>query len=84
VLQETHCTTADKLVIPPNFSLAESVLSRKKGHATFVHERFEWSLVDQSTEHSETEWLCVNVAGYMISNIYNPSHTRLTPTAIPI
>jgi len=27
VLQETHCTTADKLVIP-NFSLAGSVLSR--------------------------------------------------------
>jgi len=27
VLQQTYCTTADKLVIP-NFSLAESVLSR--------------------------------------------------------
>jgi len=36
-LQETHCTTADKLVIP-NFSLAGSILSRKHGLATFVHE----------------------------------------------
>jgi len=33
VLQETHCTTADKLVIPI-FSLAGSVLSRNKGLAT--------------------------------------------------
>jgi len=62
VLQETHCTTADKLVIP-NFSLAGSVLSRNHSLATFVHERLEWSLVDQSPEQSETEWLCVDVAG---------------------
>jgi len=40
VLQETHCTTADKLVIP-NFSLAGSVLSRNYGRGTFVHERLE-------------------------------------------
>jgi len=63
VLQETHCTTADKLVIP-NFSLAGSVLSRNHGLPTFVHERLEWSLVDQSPEQSETEWLCVDIAGY--------------------
>ena len=41
-LQETHCTTADKLVIP-NISIAGSVLSRKYSLATFVHERLEWS-----------------------------------------
>jgi len=33
VLQETHCITADKLVIP-NFSLAGSILSRNHGLAT--------------------------------------------------
>jgi len=49
VLQQTHCTTADKLVIP-NFSLAGSVLSRNHGLATFVHEQLEWSLVDKSPE----------------------------------
>ena len=38
VLQETHCITADKLVIP--------ILSRNHGLSTFVHERLEWSLVD--------------------------------------
>jgi len=38
VLQETRCTTADKLVVS-NFSLARSVLSRKHGLATFVYER---------------------------------------------
>jgi len=45
VLQETHCITADKLVIP-NFSLVGSILSRNHGLSTFVHERLEWSLVD--------------------------------------
>jgi len=49
VKQETHCTIADKLVIP-SFSLAGSVLSRNHSPSTFVHERLEWSLVDQSPE----------------------------------
>ena len=57
VLQETHCTTADKLVILI-FSPAGSVLSRNHDLATYVHERLEWSLVDQSPEQPETEWLC--------------------------
>ena len=82
VQQETHCTTADKLVIP-NFSLAGSVLSRNHDLATFVHERLEWSLVDQSPEQSETEWLCVDVAGYKIINVYKPPRSRFTPTAVP-
>jgi len=82
VLQETHCTTADKLVIS-NFSLAGSILSRNHSLATFVHERLEWSLVNQSPEQSETEWLCVEVAGYKIINVYKPSHSRLTPMTIP-
>jgi len=82
VLQETHCTTADKLVIP-NFSLAESVLSRNHGLVTLVHGRLEWSLIHQSLEHSETEWLCVDVAGYTIINVYKPSRSQFTPTAIP-
>ena len=71
VLQETHCTTADKLVIP-NYSLAGSILSRNHCLATFVHERLELSPVDQSPEQSETEWLCVDVAGYKIVNVYKP------------
>jgi len=82
VLQETRCTTADKLVIP-NFPLAGSILSRNHGLATFVHERLEWSLVDQSPEQSETEWLCVDVAGYKIVNVYKLPRSRLTPTTIP-
>ena len=82
VLQATHCTTADKLVIP-DFSLAGSVLSSNHGLAAFVHERLEWSLVDQSPEQSETEWLCVDVAGYNIINVNKPPRSRFTPTAIP-
>jgi len=67
----------------PNFSLAGSVLSRNHVLATFVHERLEWSLVDQSPEQSETEWLCVDVAGYNIINVNKPPRSRFTPTAIP-
>ena len=53
------------------------------GLATFVHERLEWSLVDQSPDQSETEWLRVDVAGYKIVNVYKPPRSRLTPTTIP-
>jgi len=82
VLQETHCTTADKLVIH-NFSPTGSVLSRNHGLARFVHDRLEWSLVNQSPKQSEIEWLCVDVAGYKIINVYKPPHSLFTPTAIP-
>jgi len=81
VLKET-CCTADNAVIP-NFPLAGSVLSRKHGLAKFVHERLEWSLVDQSPEQSETEWLCVDVAGYKIINGCKPPRSRLTPKSFP-
>ena len=93
VLRETRCTTAVELVIP-NFSLAGSILSRNHGLATLVHERLEWSLVDQSPEQSGTErlewslvdqspeqsgteWLCADVAGYKIVNVYKPPHDSL-------
>ena len=65
----------------PNLSLADSVLSRNHGLATFVHERLEWSLVDECPEQSDTEWLCVDVAGYKIINVYKPPCSRFTPTA---
>ena len=81
VLQETHCTTADELVIS-NFSLAGSVLNRNHGFATFVYERLEWSPVNQSPEQSETEWLCIDVAGYNIINVFKPPRSWLTPMAI--
>ena len=83
VLQETHCTTANKLVIP-NFSLAGSVLSRTHDLAMFVHEQLEWSLVDQSPELSEIEWLCVDVTGCKIINVFKPPRSRFTPTAMPM
>jgi len=56
----------------PNFALAGSVLCRNHGLATFVHERLGWSLVDQSPQKSETEWSCVDLAGYKIINVYKP------------
>ena len=82
VLQETHRITEDKLVIP-SFSVAGPILSRNHGLAKFVHERLECSLVDQSPDQSETEWLCVDVAGKQIINIYKPPRSRLTPATIP-
>ena len=58
LLQETHCTNVEQLVLP-NCTPAGSVFSRKHGLATFVHAKPTWTLVDQSADGSETEWLYV-------------------------
>ena len=83
LLQKSHCTCADKLTIP-GFTLAGSSLSRKHGLATFVHDRIKWTLVDQSPATSETEWLCVDVDGYRIVNVYKPPPTRLQASDLPV
>jgi len=51
VLQETHCTTADK-VVTPNFSLAGSVLSRTYGLAALFTSSWKghWSISLQSNQ----------------------------------
>ena len=79
LLQKTHCAFNDKLVIP-GFALAGSCLNRIHGLATFVHERLKWTLVDQSPFTSETEWLCIDVDGYKIVNVYKPPPTPLQTT----
>ena len=76
LLQENHGTNAEKLGLP-NYQLAGSSLSRKHGLATFVHERLRYTLLDQSPPTSEIEWLCVDVNGYKIVNVYKPPPTRL-------
>ena len=59
-----------------NFALAGSVLSKNHGLATFVHERLEWSLVDQTPEKSGTEWSCVDVVWYIRSLTSTNLHRR--------
>ena len=81
LLQETHCTDAKKLVLP-HYQLAGSSLSRKHGLATFVHERLRYMLLDQSPPTSEIEWLCVDVDGYKIVNVYKPPPTRMRTLCI--
>ena len=76
LLQEIHCIDAEKLVLP-NYQLAGSSLSRKYGLATFVHERLRYTLLDPSPPTSEIEWLCEDVDGYKIVNVYKPLPTRL-------
>ena len=71
LLHETHCTSAQRLVLP-DYQLAGFFLSRKHGLAMFVHERLKWTLFDQSSPTSEIEWLCVDVDGYKIINVYKP------------
>ena len=51
LLQETHCTSAQRLVLP-DYQLAGFSLSRKHALATFVHERLKWTLLNQSTFHT--------------------------------
>ena len=83
LLQETHCTDAEKLVLP-HYQLAGSSLSRKHGLAMFVHERLRYTLLDQSPPTSEIEWLCVDVDGYKIVNVYKPPPTRLRTLDLPV
>ena len=83
LLQEIHCTKVDRLVIP-NYNLAGWISSKKHGLVKFVHERFKWTFADHTLERSATEWLCVDVDGCKIVNIYKPPNSQLTPTAIPV
>ena len=83
LLQETHCIDAEKLVLP-NYQLAESSLSRKHGLATFVHKRLRYTLLDQSPPTSEIEWLCVDVDGYKIVNVYKLLPTPLRTLDLPV
>ena len=68
LLQETHCTNADQPLIP-YFTLASWVSSRNHVLATFIHDKHNWSLVDQSSEKSAIEWLCMNIDGRKIVNV---------------
>ena len=83
LLQKSHCICADKLAMP-GFRLARSSLSRKHCLATFVHDRLKWTLVGQSPATSDTEWLCVDVDGYRIANVYKPPPTRLQASDLPV
>ena len=83
LLHETHCTDVEKLVLP-NYQLTGSSLSRKHGLATFVHERLRYTLLDQSPPTSEIEWLCMDIDGYKIVNVYKPPPTRLWTLNLPV
>ena len=78
LLQETHCTSVQRLILP-DYQLAGFSLSRKPGLATFVHEQPKWTLFDQCPPTSETEWFWVDVDVYMykIVNVYKPPRIRL-------
>ena len=83
LLQETHCTDAEKFALP-SYRLAGSSLSRKPGLATFVHERIRYTLLDQYPSTLEMEWLYVDVDGYKIVNVYKPTPTRLRSLDLPV
>ena len=83
LLQESNCTSADRLVLP-DYQLAGFSLSRKHGLASFVHERLKWTLFSQSPPTSETEWLCVDVDGYKIVNVYKPPPIPLQVSDLPV
>ena len=58
LLQKTHCTDAEKLVLS-NCQLAGSSLSRKHGLATFVHEQLSsrfWTNLHQHRRSSGCVW----------------------------
>ena len=52
--------------------------------ASFIHDRLKWILVDQFPTTLEAEWLCVDVDGCRIVNVYKPPPTRLQPFDLPM
>ena len=80
ILQETHYTCVDKLLIP-KFALARSIPSSEHGIATFIHESLSWTLAGQSPKHSNIEWLHVDIDGLKIVSVYKPPSLRLLTTS---
>ena len=72
------------MLVLPSFQLAGLFFSRKHGLATFVHERLRYMLLDQSPPTSAIEWLCVDIDGYKIINVYKPPPTRLRFLDLPV
>ena len=83
LLQENHCTSAQRLVLP-DYQLARFSLSRKHDLATFVHERLKRTLFDQSPPTSEIEWLCIDVDGYKIVIVYKSPPIHLQISDFPV
>ena len=79
-LQETHCNDAEKLV------LSRYLLAR---YACFLPchvcvRTTKVNALDQSSPTSEIEWLCVDVDGYKIVNVYKPPSTLLRSLDLPV
>ena len=83
LLQETHCIDAEKLILL-SYELVGSLLNRKHGLAMFVHKRLRYTLLDQSPPISQIEWLCVDVDGYKIINVYKPPPMQLQSLDLPL
>ena len=83
LLQETHCTDVEKLVLP-SFQLTGSSLSKIHGLTTLVRKRLRYTLLDESSPTSEIEWLCVDIDRYKIVNVYKLPSTRLQSVDFPV
>ena len=83
LLQKIHGTDAEKLILS-SYQLAGSSLTKKHRLATFVHKQQKYMLLDQSPPTSEIKWLCVDVDGYKIINVYKPPPTRLQSLDFPV
>ena len=85
LLQETHCTDAEKLVLP-NYQLSGCSLSRKHGLATFVHKHKTHAFGPISTDIRDRVFVCgrLDVDGYKIFNVYKPPPTRLRTLNLPV
>ena len=78
-----HCTNAEKLILS-SYQLAGFSLSMNHGIATFVHEQLRYTLLDQFLPTSQIEWLCVDVDGYKIVNLYKLSPRQLRFLNLPV
>ena len=78
LLQETHCTNAEKLILP-NYQLAGFFFKQEAWpcHVCPRATKVAYIFLEQSPPTSEIEWLWVDVDGNKIVNVYKPPPTRL-------
>ena len=80
LLQETHCTDAEKLKLPTSwvFFKQEAWPCHVCPRATEIH------AFGPISTNIENQVLCVDVDGYKIVNVYKPPPTRLRTLDLPV
>ena len=73
LLQETHCDLGVKLVLP-DFVLAGAILRmhQEAWPRNVCEQEADLKFSGRFSTGSEIDWLCVDISGFKIFNVYKP------------